>query len=440
MRTQTDEANLREFAFRIVEEDLEGLRKKYKDLEEIADDAYSWKDKYNNAKRSIEDVTEKVQDWERKHGELSVELQASNSRAQDWEKKLSAELQASNSSAQDWERKHAELSVELQTSNASVRSLNYQAAYADAAFRDLREEDARDLTLLHSHNSIVERHTKEIGRLGLELRANRQCLDPLFTQLAEYRQVAMGGKRKTFAQVRNAPFVKAMDVIKAELKALQDELVGALRQKSQHLAGLNTALGEAAQASSINGMAEQNARGDLETRLKAVLAHSEARFAALDAENDREVNLHLTTLQEMHGCLNPEQPWENIEMNCSWNEYEAQIAARLDALKNRVYDVGGLIHELQKQEGRRFWADNALLLYTRVVTLESNMTEMQGLVEEKDRLVEELNAQLRQVRGFLVTLGVLEEEDGGGEEDGGDGGNGGDGGDGEEDEMEGADE
>jgi hypothetical protein len=120
------------------------------------------------------------------------------------------------------------------------------------------------------------------------------------------------------------------------------------------------------------------------------LAHSEARFAALklDAENECEINLHLTTLQEIHGCLNPEQPWENIEMNCSWDEYVVKIAARLDALRNRFYYVGGLIHELQKQEGRRFWADNALLLYTRVVTLESNTTEMQGLFEE-------LNAQLR---------------------------------------------
>lgn len=72
------------------------------------------------------------------------------------------------------------------------------------------------------------------------------------------------------------------------------------------------------------------------------MAHSEARFAALDAENEHEVNLHLTTLQEMHGCLNPEQAWENIEINCSWDEYEAQMATRLDALKNRVYDVGGL--------------------------------------------------------------------------------------------------
>lgn len=181
---------------------------------------------------------------------------------------LSAELQASNSRSQDWEKKHGELSVELQTSNASVRSLKYQAAYADATFGDLREEDARDLTLLHSHNSIDERHTKKIGCLGLELRANRQCLDPLFTQLAEYRQSAVGGKRKTFEQARNASFVKAMGVFKAEPKALQDELVRALRQKSQHLAGLDTALGEAAQASSIHGMAEQNARGGLETRLR----------------------------------------------------------------------------------------------------------------------------------------------------------------------------
>jgi chromosome segregation ATPase len=374
------------------------------------------------------------------HSELSVELQNSKSSAQDWERwhgELSVELQTSKSSVQDWEQRYSELSVELQASSASIRSLTYQAAYADATFRDLREEDAHDLTLLHFHNSIVERHTKEIGRLGLELRANRQCLDPLFTQLAECHQAAMEGKHKTFAMTRDASFVKAMGVFKAGLKALQNDLVGALRQKNQLLSRLNTALGEAVQASSINGMAEQNAQGDLETRLKAVLAHSEAIYAALGAENEREVNLHLTTLQEMHSFINPEQPWENIEMNCSRDEYAAQVTARVEALKERVYDVGDMVHELQKQEGRRIWANNALLLYNRVVTLESEMKELQEIMEEKDRIAWGLNAQVQQVRGFLVTLGVLEEEDGGdGEEDGGDGGNGGDEEEEEEDPME----
>jgi chromosome segregation ATPase len=70
-------------AFRTAEEDIRILKKKYKDLEEIADDANSWKDKYNNAKRNLEDVAEKAQDWEKKHDKLSVELQASNSRAQE---------------------------------------------------------------------------------------------------------------------------------------------------------------------------------------------------------------------------------------------------------------------------------------------------------------------------------------------------------------------
>jgi hypothetical protein len=47
-------------------------------------------------------------------------------------------------------------------SNASVRSLNYQAAYADATFHDLRKEYTCDLTLLHAYNSTVARHTKEM--------------------------------------------------------------------------------------------------------------------------------------------------------------------------------------------------------------------------------------------------------------------------------------
>lgn len=244
------------------------------------------------------------------------------------------------------------------------------------------------------------------------MRANRRSLEPLFTQLTEFRQAALGQERQTPAKGHEASFVKAMDVFKAELNLLQRDLVEALGKKTQDLSVLDIALDEAVKASSVYNMAEHNEGGDLEARLKAVLAHSDAIYVEVEDQQFRTHKLHATALEDIHAFLNPGKPWQAIETNCTFDEYESDLTARLEALKVRLNSIGTTLHELKKQEGRRFWSNKCIGLYNRAVELEDSLLSMQDLMDEKDRFVEELNAQLRQVRGLLVGLGWVDEDEG----------------------------